>query len=1424
MIHNVLGQKLRPLISAEAALRRRRAIAAVLLIGTAIAAVLFILARVENFWSWPAVLGLAGGVIFAAFVSLWWADSRQTSVKKIVDQIEQENPDLQAALLTAAEQKPGPNGELGYLQERVVFDAVNHALKNDWVKQISSSRLMKAGLVQLLAAAAFFIAMFALLGENNRLIQLANKSKQEQKKIDEPVPDPLADYEITVNPGDAEVERGSKLIVEAKFAGRIPPDATVVIRDPGEDGAERGRVKLQPGLDELVFAGLITKVDSDAVYRVEFDGEKSDEFNITTFVHPKLEKADATITPPAYAEQETKTIEDTLKVSLLEGSDLAWSMKVNKPVKDAELFGIEDGAIIPLKPSSGDPTVLVASHVPEKTQKFRLHLVDDRERSNKRPPILTVNVKKNLPPKLEFEFPKRDVEVSAIQEMPVEGKVWDDLGVLKAGVTFEFGEKSSELALADAKMAGGKNHPLSTIYNFEEIGAKPRDMVTYHLWAEDLGPDGKPRRTMSDLFFAEVREFEDIFREQESQGGPPSEGEQAGGAAAKLMKLQKEVINANWALLRRYQMGRKIDELLDDTGVVKESQEIAIGQVNSTMEEAEDPELKVLFAEAREFMQKAVGELTVALEKPDGSKLEPALAFEKKAYATLVKARNREHNITRSNEPMQGQGQGQEQEQQLMELEMKQKELRYEEQRMAEEQQPQTPEQKENLEVLARLKELAKRQEAIAKKIKELQNALEEAKTEEEKSELERQLKRLQEEQEQLLRELDEVTEKMDSEQNRANMAEEREKLEETREAVKDASEKLDEGKLADAANSATRAQRELEEVKEDFREKTSKKFADEMKAMRNAVRELAETQEAIGEKLDESQQGKDAFDAANSPAENLALSREIDAQREKLEKVLEQMREISEQSETSEPLLSDALYEGVRESTTSGVENSLAEASQLTRYNRREMAREPERAAARGIEELKKDIEAAAERVLGSEADALRLARSELDELIEKTEAEAERLGKQPGGEQSGKINEGEETEVAENQRRGPNGMGAPEAGTNDDPAGAPAFRNPETGEAATDEQLQAAGFPQATPEQLEERMREQGFEPTPGRQPSPGGKGQEPQPGKGEPQPGDPQMAENGKGDQPSPDGKGPQPGKGKGAGEKSEGEKGQGKGEGKGQPKGELAENGKGEKGMGKGEQPGEGKGEESQGKGKGKGEGKGEGQGKGQQELAQNGQPQPGKGKGSQPGEGEGEGQAEKGEGKGKGKGKGKGDGKGEGEGQGKGQSQGYRQGLAGVQPGGQQSGGGSPNWGGGDDRRNGPPRGGSAHAGKPMFFNRPEEEISPDPITGEGYEEFAKQLGNIEEMIDEEDLRNELAKVSDEARAMRIDYRRDNLPPQADQITTRITNPLVELRNRLTEELAKLDKENPLAPIDRDPVPGEFRELVKKYYEELGSGE
>jgi hypothetical protein len=46
-------------------------------------------------------------------------------------------------------------------------------------------------------------------------------------------------------------------------------------------------------------------------------------------------------------------------------------------------------------------------------------------------------------------------------------------------------------------------------------------------------------------------------------------------------------------------------------------------------------------------------------------------------------------------------------------------------------------------------------------------------------------------------------------------------------------------------------------------------------------------------------------------------------------------------------------------------------------------------------------------------------------------------------------------------------------------------------------------------------------------------------------------------------------------------------------------------------------------------------------------------------------------------------------------------------------------------------------------------------------------------------------------------------------------------PLQEVRDRLADELARLGSKEALVPIDRDPVPNRYSELVRRYYEELG---
>jgi hypothetical protein len=71
--------------------------------------------------------------------------------------------------------------------------------------------------------------------------------------------------------------------------------------------------------------------------------------------------------------------------------------------------------------------------------------------------------------------------------------------------------------------------------------------------------------------------------------------------------------------------------------------------------------------------------------------------------------------------------------------------------------------------------------------------------------------------------------------------------------------------------------------------------------------------------------------------------------------------------------------------------------------------------------------------------------------------------------------------------------------------------------------------------------------------------------------------------------------------------------------------------------------------------------------------------------------------------------------------------------------------------------------------------------------------------------------------------MRLDFKKHGKAPQWDVVRAQIAQPLAEVRSRINEELARRESNDSLVPIDRDPVPQKFSELVRRYYEKLGSG-
>jgi len=1253
---------------------------------------LFVVFRLGSGWTspWTFPLLLLGAI---AWTIVAWRRTRHVvpDYRAIARRIEAENPQLHALLLTAVEQKPDSKGELNYLQERVIREALAQDRKHRWRTETSQHlTLAQVGSVAALVFLGFVLAsLYQSAPPRAAFFALTGRS-------------------VEVTPGDTSVEKGSSLVVLARFNGDVPNEATLVVRPANEP--ER-RLPLAKNLDDPVFGTSLTEVTSELTYRVEYGSGSTRDFRVTVFEYPRLERADAKVTYPEYTGLPEKQIEDTRRVSAVEGSTLDYTFHLNKPVQSAALVPVRSRRGNEADTSSSTnppphvggyelvadtnrPNVFTTNFKLEKSQRYELLLVDEAGRTNKLPPLFVFDALTNRAPDLKFAFPRGDQRVSALEEIAFKAEASDDFGLKGYGIAYNLAGQDTRFLELGQTAGAHEKRAFDQLVPLEDLGAQPDQLLSYYLWADDIGPDGSLRRTSSDMFFAEVRPFEEIFREgQGAEAGSPQQQQQqqqGQNAAERLAELQKQIINATWNLQRRETGKSPSANYKQDAEVVKESQENALEQARTRRENVDDPRSSALLEAVEMEMEKALEHLANAADENSVKALPPALASEQSAYQALLRLAAREYQVSRGQNSQGGQrgAGGQRAQRQLDQLDLRQSQNRYETQRQAAA--PQNPQQREQMQAFNRLKELAQRQQDMNERLRELQSALQEARTEAEREELRRQLKRLQEEQQQMLADVDELRQRMERPENQSQMAEARQQLDQTRSEVQQTAEALERGEVSQALSSGTRAQRDLQQLRDDFRRQNSSQFAEDMRELRSQARELAQEQEQIGGKLDsldDPTQRKTLTDSA----ERQELASQLDEQKKRMDELVKHATEVTQEAEPVEPLLSRQLYDTLRKATQDDARdlqettNDLLSQGRMYRtvYERlrsaKDGARRPVEVAAellregftpeasnleqrtrRSINNLKDGVERAAESVLGDDAEALRLARSELEDLSERLEREIA----QARGQSS--TNDTRRTGAAPGER------GEPQT---------PANRSGRQGERAGERQGQDG-------QQAQNQSQREG--------------------------------AREGEGQQQA----------------QSQSQRGQG------QPGSESRQEGQGQSGQSE------------------------------QTASANQGRD----GLGNEP------------------------------------RSDSQREGQRDGQRSGERQAGGER--GGQDGLRNFLDQFGGADGGGTWG----------GPITGVEYTQWSDRLRDVEEMLDVPELRAEAARIRDRARAVRLELKRHSKEPQWDLVQLEIAGPLVELRTRITEELARRESKEALVPIDRDPVPTRYSELVRRYYEELGKSE
>jgi hypothetical protein len=495
----------------------------------------FYLVARQTAWSSALTLPLLGcGGLIASVWLLYRSIEAKPDFRSIALHIERRHPDLKGLLITAVQQELPQGKTPNYLQYRVLQQALELSNLQDWRDVVPKSRFW---LAQGVNVVAFALAMLVL-----------PKLYVGPSSIIAPPAAPL--WGVSVDPGDTQLEKGETLVVLARFGGQLPTGVDLVVRTSGQTPRQ---ITLVKNLSDPVFSGSLPEVAQDLTYHLEYAGRSTPEYKVQVFEHPRLERADVVFKFPAYTGLPDKAQPNTRRVSAVEGTLLDWTFNLNKPVKSAQLVSRDASkTVIPLEITAGQAIARLPQFALTASQSYDLQLVDADGRASKPSQPLVFDALPNRPPEIKLTTPRGDVKPSAVEEVAFAGTVLDDFGSPAYGIGYQVvggEEKTIELG---KDVASREKRAFSHLLALEEVGVKPQDLVSWYVWADDIGPDGNLRRTTTDLFFGEIRPFDQIFREnqQPQQQPPPGGGGQPQQQRQRLIELQKQIITATFNIQR----------------------------------------------------------------------------------------------------------------------------------------------------------------------------------------------------------------------------------------------------------------------------------------------------------------------------------------------------------------------------------------------------------------------------------------------------------------------------------------------------------------------------------------------------------------------------------------------------------------------------------------------------------------------------------------------------------------------------------------------------------------------------------------------------------------------------------------------------------------------------------------------------------
>ncbi|HEV3061474.1 MAG TPA: hypothetical protein VGY48_24710, partial [Vicinamibacterales bacterium] len=369
---------------------------------------------------------------------------------------------------------------------------------------------------------------------------------------------------LDVVPGNTRVKAGSALAIQARLVGNTAPVVAQVQVATGDTWRSAEMATDAPGTFRLAMESVWTSFR----YRVVAGAVTSAVYDVTVVTPPRVARIDVDYTYPAGLNLPARTEKDSGDIYAPSGTEVRVHIVTDPPAADGRMT-LANGQSIEL--STDRPNELSAALKVTDDSSYRVALADREGLSNPGDTEYFIRTLEERPPDVRVTRPASDRSVTRLEEVDVEAQAEDEYGIDRLDLVYSVRGEAEQVVPLKIPRNQTTVTGRQTLF-LEDLDVAPGDFISYYVRARDLTRGTRPSEARSDIFFLEVKPYEQEFALAQSQTAAAGGG--GHGSVDDLVVAQKEIIVATWKLERRAQVSKAAKSEQDIAAVARAEAEL----------------------------------------------------------------------------------------------------------------------------------------------------------------------------------------------------------------------------------------------------------------------------------------------------------------------------------------------------------------------------------------------------------------------------------------------------------------------------------------------------------------------------------------------------------------------------------------------------------------------------------------------------------------------------------------------------------------------------------------------------------------------------------------------------------------------------------------------------------------------------------